>query len=74
MHPARVRLNLAGVSVSRVASMVGLSTGAVSLMLAGTSRLRDDVREAIVELVGDETAAEIIAAIPERDAGERQAA
>jgi hypothetical protein len=64
VHPARVRLNLAGTSVSAVARDVNLSTSAVSQQLAGIVRLRDDVRDAIVERIGAEAAAEVFDAIP----------
>lgn len=66
IHPARVKLNLYGVSVSQVAAVAGLSTSAVSLQLAGVTRIGDRVRAAMVELIGTDNAADVIASIPER--------
>ncbi len=65
VHRARVLLNLHGVNVSDVARDVELSTSAVSQQLAGTTRLRDDVRDAIIARVGPEAAAEVVDAIPQ---------
>ena len=64
VHPARVLLNLHGVNVSDVARDVELSTSAVSQQLAGTTRLRADVGDAIIARIGPEAAAEVVAAIP----------
>lgn len=66
IHPARVKLNLYGVSVSELAATVGLSTSAVSLQLAGVTRLSEPVRAGIVQLLGPDNAADVIAAVPER--------
>lgn len=67
IHPARVRLQLHGTSVSDIARDVGLSTSAVSLQLAGRTRLAESVHEAITERIGDEAAREVVDAIPSRN-------
>jgi len=63
-HPAAMQLNVRGVTGATIARDVGLHPSAVSLQLAGRSPLRDDVRDAIVERIGPEAAAEVVDAIP----------
>lgn len=71
-HPAALQLNALGVTAATIARDVGVSPAAVSQQLAGTNRLRDDVRDAIVERVGASAAADVLDAIPQ--ATERAAA
>lgn len=71
VHPARLRLNLHGVTVTEVALAAGLSQSAVTRQLSGESRLADSVRDVIVERLGDD-AADVFDAIPQ--ATERAAA
>jgi hypothetical protein len=43
-----------------------MSTGGITRQLAGECRLSDRVHGALVELIGEDGAAEVAAAIPER--------
>ncbi len=70
IHPARICLQLHGVSVSEVARDVGISTSAVSQQLAGRTRLSEDVYESIADMVGYDCAEEIVAEIPKKEKGE----
>lgn len=67
MHPARVRLNLYGVSVSDVGRLAGISTSAASQQLAGHTRISEAVRSALLELLNPEQVAEVLSAIPSRE-------
>lgn len=67
IHPARLELGRLGYSVTEVARLAGLSTSAVSLQLAGHTRVSEPVRRVLLEELGPESAAEVLAAIPSRE-------
>ena len=67
VHPARLELAHRGYSVSELARLAGLSTSAVSLQLAGRTRLGENVRKALLDALGPEGAADVLAAIPWRE-------
>lgn len=62
-----MQLNALGVTAATIARDVGVSPAAVSQQLAGTNRLRNDVRDAIIARVGPEAAAAVLDAIPQGD-------
>jgi hypothetical protein len=66
VHPARVVLGSHGYTVGALAERAGMSTGGITRQLAGECRLSDRVHDALVELIGENGAAEVAAAIPER--------
>jgi predicted transcriptional regulator len=66
VHAGRVALAELGVTVSAVAALAGVWPSAVSRQLAGDRGMSDPVRLALVELVGAEGLASVLATIPER--------
>jgi len=66
VHAGRVALAELGVTVSAVAAIAGVWPSAVTRQLAGDVNVSKPVRDAIVELVGDEGLASVLATIPER--------
>lgn len=71
VHPARVVLGENGYTLSALAERAGMSPGGITRQLSGECRVTDRVRDALVSLIGEDGAADVIAAIPAR---ERQAA
>ncbi len=67
VHPARIELNRYGFTVNAIAARAGLSASAVSLQLAGTNRLTEPVRSALLEELGADAAGDVLAAIPSRE-------
>ena len=64
IHPARVELARHGYTVAEIARRAGLSGSAVSLQLAGRVRVSEAVRGVLLDSLGAEGAAEVLAAIP----------
>jgi len=64
VHPARVELARHGYTVTEIAVRAALTPSAVSLQLAGRVRVSEAVRGVLLESVGAEAAAEVLAAIP----------
>ncbi len=64
IHPGRLALQSQGCSVTQLAAVSDLSTGAVSMQLAGHSGLSSAVRDAMVELIGERATAVVVTAIP----------
>ena len=67
VHPARVVLGSHGYTVGALAECAGMSTGGITRQLAGECRLSHRVHAALVDLIGEDGAAEVAAAIPERE-------
>lgn len=67
VHPARVALGSHGYTVGALAERAGMSTGGITRQLAGECRLSGRVHDALVELIGEDGAAEVAAAIPSRE-------
>ena len=67
VHPARVALGGYGYTATALAVAAGMSPGGITRQLSGESRLSDPVRDALVELIGEDGAADVIAAIPSRE-------
>lgn len=66
VHAGRVALADLGVTVSAVAALADVYPATVSRQLAGERAVSEPVRLAIVELVGNEGLAIVLATIPER--------
>jgi transcriptional regulator with XRE-family HTH domain len=67
IHPARLELARYGYTVTELARRAGLSPSAVSLQLSGRVRISEAVRAALLDSLGAESAAEVLAAIPSRE-------
>lgn len=67
VHPARVVLGSHGYTVGALAERAGMSTGGITRQLAGECRISPRVHAALVDLIGEDGAAEVAAAIPERE-------
>lgn len=67
MHPARVVLGSHGYTAAALAACAGMTPGGITRQLAGECRLSDRVRAALVEMIGEDGAAEVAAAIPEQE-------
>lgn len=66
VHAARLVLAELGFTVSAVAARAGVYPSTITRQLAGERALAEPTRVALVELVGDDGAARVIEAIPER--------
>ena len=66
VHPARRVLAEQGFTVSAVADHAGVYPSTVTRQLAGERALGEPVREALIQLVGDDGAERVIEAIPAR--------
>lgn len=67
VHPARVALGDYGYTATALAAAAGMSPGGITRQLSGESRLSESVRAALVDLIGENGAADVIAAIPSRE-------
>lgn len=67
VHPARVALGGYGHTATALAEAAGLSPGSITRQLSGESALAPNVRAALVDLIGEAGAADVIAAIPSRE-------
>ena len=67
VHPARVSLGLHGYTVTALAERAGMSAGGITRQISGECRLTPKVYNALVELIGEAGAADVIAAIPSRE-------
>ncbi len=70
IHPGRLALQSHGCSVTQLAAVADLSTGAVSMQLAGHSGLSSAVRDAMVELIGEQATAVVVTTIPREQEAE----
>jgi transcriptional regulator with XRE-family HTH domain len=67
IHPARLALGAHGFTASALAQQAGVSPGSITRQLSGEVTLSERVRAALVELIGEAGAADVIAAIPPRE-------
>ena len=66
MHPARLMLGVHGCSLTSLAKQAGLSIASTGRQLSGETRISEQVHAAMVELIGVDAAASVVAMIPER--------
>jgi transcriptional regulator with XRE-family HTH domain len=74
VHRARVVLGEHGYTMSALAERSGMSPSGLSRQLAGECRLSEQVRRALVEMIGDDGAAAVVDAIPQKRTAEQAAA
>lgn len=67
IHMGRVMLHMHGCSVSELARKSFMTQSGITHQLAGKRRVSRPVWDAMVELIGQDAAAEVVAAIPKRD-------
>ena len=67
VHPARLVLGDYGYTATALAVAAGMSPGGITRQLSGEVSMSARVRDALVRRVGEDGAAEVIAAIPAKE-------